>query len=140
MIIVYLSIGLAVVAVIYLCVAAFKNIKKINPSIKSMSETAASFQKQVEGVQNEVDHLAKTADTFMERMEDGKRSVMGVVDEGKSIKKELQFLLEMARTVPNPKTVNEVELSPGVKRTNERLLNLYEKWKRRRNHRQKGTS
>ena len=131
MIIVYLSIALAVVAIVFLCVSTIKTFKRMNPSIKSMSKSAAGVHKQFDGIQKEVDHLKNTAGTFIERIEEGKRSVQNIADEGKSIMGALQSFWEMARTVPNPKPVKKAELSPAVDRINDSLLNLYEFWRRR---------
>ncbi|HET7656907.1 MAG TPA: DUF948 domain-containing protein [Bacillales bacterium] len=140
MIIVYLSIALAVIAILYLCVSAAKTVKNLNPIIQSLSGTAAGVHKQMEGVLNEVDQLKKKAEEFRVRIDEGKSTVRDVVESAKGSVEEARKFWQLARTVPNPKKVEKVALSPEVKRTNDRLLAVYTKWKQLRNERTHGKS
>lgn len=132
MIIVYLSIALAVLAIIYLIVSGIRTFKAMKPSLQSVSGTAAKIQDQVEGVQKELNGLKEKTEDFKHEIAEKKLLVQGVITDVKWTGEEFKSLWKWAQMVPNPKKVEPVDLSPGVERIMDSSAKLLSKWRRLR--------
>ncbi|HEU5138763.1 MAG TPA: DUF948 domain-containing protein [Bacillales bacterium] len=130
MIIVYLSITLAIVALIYLGISAFRTFKGIQPAMQSMSSTAADLQEKMEGIKKETDQLKRKTGGFQQDIQENKQAVLDVIDNVKWSGEEIKSLWKWARMVPNPKKVETAELSPEVERVVEGVSDLIAKWKK----------
>lgn len=132
MIIVYLSIALAVLALMYLALSAFQTLKAIRPTMKQMSDTAAGLRKKMEGIKKETDHLKKKADVFQHDFKEKKLVIDDTITNIKWSGEEMKSLWRWARTIPNPRRVDRVKLSPELERAEDRIVDLLEKWKKMR--------
>ncbi|HEX7066396.1 MAG TPA: DUF948 domain-containing protein [Bacillales bacterium] len=128
MVIVYLSIALAIVALIYLGISAFRTFKGIQPAIQSMSSTAADLQERMEGVKKESDQLKQKTGALQKDIQKKKQVVLDVVTNVRWSGEEIKSLLRWARTIPNPKKVEPVKLSPEVERITEKITDILTKW------------
>ncbi|HET7581102.1 MAG TPA: DUF948 domain-containing protein [Bacillales bacterium] len=132
MIIVYLSLALAVLAIIYLIVSALRTFKTMKPSLESVSSTTAKIQDHVEGVQEELNGLTEKAGDFQQNVAEKKLLVQDVIMNVKWTGEEFKSLWKWAIMVPNPKKVEPVDLSPGVERIMDSSAKLLSKWKKLR--------
>ena len=130
MVIVYLSIALAVVALIYLGVSAFRTFKAIQPTMKAMSDTAAKLRKKIEGMKKETDHLKDKADKFQHDFKEKKRIIQDTMTNIKWSGEEMKSLWHWARAIPNPRKADRVKLSPELQRIEDRIVELLVSWKK----------
>lgn len=130
MVIVYLSIALAVLALIYLGVSAFRTFKAIQPTMKSMSDTAAKLQNKIEGIKKETNHLKEKADEFRHDFKEKKRIIQDTMTNIKWSGEEMKSLWHWIRTIPNPRRVDRVKLSPELQRIEDRIVELLVRWKK----------
>ncbi|AXC53121.1 DUF948 domain-containing protein [Bacillus subtilis] len=59
MIIVYISLAVLAVSIIFLGVNVIKNKKKMDPALKELSSVTQAMQKQIEGLKTETDLLTQ---------------------------------------------------------------------------------
>lgn len=130
MVIVYLSIALAVLALIYLGVSAFRTFKAIQPTMKSMSDTAAKLQNKIEGIKKETNHLKEKGDEFRHDFKEKKRIIQDTMTNIKWSGEEMKSLWHWTRAIPNPRRVDRVKLSPELQRIEDRIVELLVRWKK----------
>lgn len=125
MIIVYLSIALAVAALIFLGISIARTFKGIQPAVKSLSGTAAQMGKELQGIQHEVAQLKHTKEVLLHEMQKPKRISEGIITAAKGSLEELKAIWVKAVETPNPQKLRKVELSPEARRITDRLVNWF---------------
>lgn len=103
MIIVWLSIALAVVALIYLAISGLLTYKAMKPAQRSMADTAADLQRKMDGITKETDHLMQYAENMKQDVQMKKQTVQDVILDAKSGVEEVKSLRRFATMTPNPK-------------------------------------
>ena len=90
MIIVYISIAIVVLSLIYLGYIAVQNSKETKKSLNNLSETAARFQEKVDKINNETTQLTETTSSISASIQTKKESVEGVIKEAKASPRTIQ--------------------------------------------------
>ncbi|MFC3885722.1 DUF948 domain-containing protein [Bacillus songklensis] len=99
MIIVYLSIGLFVISLIYLGVAAFKTVEDMKPDLKRVQETTVRIQQKADTIKMEMNKLAQTQQEIMADIEEKKQTVNKIVQSAKQTPKLLKEVWDEGKHV-----------------------------------------
>ncbi|PFG03178.1 DUF948 domain-containing protein [Bacillus sp. es.036] len=102
MVIVYISIGIVVLSIIYLGYIAVKNMKETKKSLTDLSETAARFQEKVDQINEETTKLTTTAASISEGIQTKKETVQSVIQTAKSSPEPFKNLVSSIKNTPNP--------------------------------------
>ncbi|MGB8002081.1 MAG: DUF948 domain-containing protein [Anaerobacillus sp.] len=102
MIIVYISIAIVVLSLIYLGYIAVQNSKETKKSLNNLSETAARFQEKVDKINNETTQLTETTSSISASIQTKKESVEGLIKEAKASPQPFKELLSSIKNTPNP--------------------------------------
>ncbi|WP_171016708.1 DUF948 domain-containing protein [Pseudalkalibacillus caeni] len=128
MIIVYISIGIVVAALLYLGFSAYNTFKSAKPALNELSETAAKFQKKTEAITEETNRLSKNQQQIKSDIKYKKQAVKYTVDAVKQTPEPFKELWQDIKTVPNPERINEPH-AREAEETGEKLIDLWSKWK-----------
>ncbi|QHA90562.1 DUF948 domain-containing protein [Bacillus sp. N1-1] len=102
MVIVYISIAIVVLSIIYLGYIAVKNMKETKKSLTALSETAARFQDKVDRINDETSKLTTTTASISEGIQTKKETVQGVIQTAKSSPEPFKKLVSSIKNTPNP--------------------------------------
>jgi uncharacterized protein YoxC len=102
MVIVYISIAIVVLSIIYLGYIAVKNMKETKKSLTALSETAARFQEKVDQINDETTKLTTTTASISEGIQTKKETVQGVIQTAKSSPEPFKKLVSSIKNTPNP--------------------------------------
>lgn len=100
MIIVYLSIGLFVISLIYLGYTAFKTFKDMKPDIKRVQDTTVRIQKKADKIKVEMNQLTQTQREIQTDIEKKKQTVNEIVESAKETPRLLKQVWEEGKRVP----------------------------------------
>lgn len=79
MMIVYISLALALLALIYLAVSAWRTFKALKPSLKSLSKTTADLQTKMEGITKETAQMQQHAANIQHDVQTRKQTIQDVI-------------------------------------------------------------
>lgn len=130
MIIVWSSIALAVVALVYLGISGLRTVQATRPALRSLSDTVADLQSKMEGITKETNQLKKHADHLKQEIQTKKRTVQDVIGEAKQSAEPVKTLRKYAGMAPNPKQLQNVEVDPRIQNIEDRVFTLWELWRR----------
>ncbi len=102
MVIVYISIAIVVLSLIYLGYIALQNFKETKKSLNDLSETAARFQEIVDKITEETNQLTATTTTISEGIQSKKETVQGVIQVAKGTPEPFKDLVSSIKNTPNP--------------------------------------
>lgn len=102
MIIVYISIAIVVLSLVYLGYIAVNSLKETKKSVTDLSETAARFQEKVDKINNETTQLSETTSTISNGIQTKKETVQSVIETAKASPEPFKKLFSSIKNTPNP--------------------------------------
>lgn len=126
MIIVYVSIGLFVLSLIYLGYTIFKAMKEMKPNLQRVQETTTRIQRKADMISGEMNKLAQTQREIQVDIEQKKRMVSEVVESAKQTPQLVKEIWNQGKKVPHPHGLKG-KPSSELGKFSERLLALLEK-------------
>lgn len=102
MIIVYISIAIVVLSLVYLGYITVKNLKETKKTVAELSETAARFQEKVDKINNETNQLSETTSTISYGIQTKKETVQSVIETAKASPEPFKKLFSSIKNTPNP--------------------------------------
>lgn len=126
MIIVYASIALFVLSLIYLGYTIFKAIKEMKPNLKRVQETTTRIQQKADTISAEMNKLTQTQQEIQMDIEHKKQLVNEVVESAKQTPRLLKQVWNRGKKVPHPHGLKG-KPSSEIGKFSERLLALLER-------------
>ncbi|WP_078410197.1 DUF948 domain-containing protein [Priestia abyssalis] len=126
MVIVYASIALFVLSLIYLGYSIFRAIKEMKPNLMSVQETTARIQRKADMINSEMNKLTQTQREIQMDIEHKKQLVNEVVESAKQTPQLLKQIWNQGKKVPHPHGLKG-KPSSEIGKFSERLLALLEK-------------
>ncbi|MGA9289497.1 MAG: DUF948 domain-containing protein [Anaerobacillus sp.] len=130
MVIVYISIAIVVLSLIYLGYIAVQNSKETKKSLNNLSETAARFQEKVDKINNETTQLTETTTSISASIQTKKESVEGVIKEAKASPEPFKKLLSSIKNTPNPQRETS---NSQLTEIGDQLIDLWGRYRVKRN-------
>ncbi|QQK77357.1 DUF948 domain-containing protein [Salicibibacter cibarius] len=136
MMIVYISVAIVAVAIVVLIVYIIQTLKSAQGVVKQLGNTADAVEKQLQGITSETENLVKTTNRLAEDFESKSESLEGLFataeDLGKTTERVSDSIQHMSRTVSQEADRNSEQVAQVVQ-WGSACIDLYEKWKNRRN-------
>ncbi|MDQ0246057.1 uncharacterized protein YoxC [Bacillus fengqiuensis] len=126
MIIVYASIALFVLSLIYLGYTLFKAIKDMKPNLKRVQETTTRIQQKADTISMEMNKLSQTQREIQMDIEQKKQMINEVVESAKQTPQLLKQIWNKGKKVPHPYGL-KAKPSSEIGKFSERMLALLEK-------------
>lgn len=126
MMIIYASIALFVISLIYLGYTFFKAYKDIKPNLKRVQETTERIQQKTDTISAEMNRLTQTQQEIQMDIEHKKQMVNEVVETAKQTPQLLKQVWNQGKKIPHPRGVKRKPASE-IGKFGERMLALLEK-------------
>ncbi|SDI78976.1 DUF948 domain-containing protein [Natribacillus halophilus] len=136
MTIVYISIAIVAIALVVLIFYIIQTLKSAQGVVKQLGNTADAVEKQLQGITTETENLVKTTNRLAEDFESKSESLEGLFstaeDLGKSTEQVSDSIQNITHTVSQEAERNAEQVARVVQWGNA-CIDLYDKWKQRRN-------